>query len=173
MLIASSVQFSSRWYLYAQTSPYVLHPICQKFPAGRDQVRHSEVRWTCSLLLVCSSVQDGICMLRQAHMCSTPSVRSFLLAQISEVRWTWSLLLVYSSVLFKMVSMHWEKPICAPPCLSEVSCWRRSGGILRGEVDRVITSNVQFSSRLYVHSEKPICTPFRLRSFPNTAFETV
>ena len=51
-------------------------------PAGGDLVGHSEVTWTCSLLLVSvqfSPVQDGIYVL--------------------------------------------EKPICAPPHLSEVSCW--------------------------------------------------
>ena len=96
VIVYSSVQF--KMVSMCSKSPYALHPICQKFPAGRDQVRHSEVRWTWSLLLVYSSVQDGICALRKAHMCSTPSVRGFLLAEISEVRWTWSLLLVYSSV---------------------------------------------------------------------------
>ena len=30
--MSSSVEFSSRWYLYAWDSPYILHPISQKLP---------------------------------------------------------------------------------------------------------------------------------------------
>ena len=71
MFIASSVQFSSRWYLCAQKSPYVLHPICQKFPAGRDL--RGEVNMLIASSVQLSSVQKGIYALRKAHMCSTLS----------------------------------------------------------------------------------------------------
>ena len=44
-ILSSLLQFSSRWYLCAQKSPYALHPVSQKFP-HRCLSNSSSVRLT-------------------------------------------------------------------------------------------------------------------------------